>query len=175
MGVPHARVPLPPAVARQAGRWRASERTGQEWFCHSIHIITGVTLFYVGGGFITGVFACYRCLYPSTSALGLLISSKASLLPYREHIFRAPSSVISLGFQPHIQLLFGPHLGSYVHWNWESRASGTSAVFVFTYSGEGRQSRFWGVSLAARLLTSSSTSWRVAGDRHSFSSTLHRA
>jgi hypothetical protein len=28
---------------------------GWEWFYHSIHIIMGVTLFYVGGGFIAGV------------------------------------------------------------------------------------------------------------------------
>ena len=83
-----------------AGAWRgvASERTGWEWFCHSIHIITGVTLFYVGGGFITGVFVCFRRLHPSASALRPLISSRASPLPHREHIFRAPSLVISLGF-----------------------------------------------------------------------------
>jgi opacity protein-like surface antigen len=40
---------------RQAGRQATSGWTEREWFCHSIRIITGVTLFYVGGGFIAGV------------------------------------------------------------------------------------------------------------------------
>jgi hypothetical protein len=50
-----------------------------------------------------------------------------------------------------------------------------ASVFEFVCSGEGRQSRFWGVSLATRLLASSSTSWRIAGDLYGFSSALHRA
>jgi hypothetical protein len=87
---------------------------GQEWFCYSIHIITGVTLFYAtGGGFMAEV-----------------IFSCAHRHPGCEHIILAPPSVIfSLLRQPHIQLF-----------------SGAPVVFGFTCSGEGRQSRFWGVS-----------------------------
>jgi hypothetical protein len=50
-----------------------------------------------------------------------------------------------------------------------------ASVFEFACSGEGQQSCFWEVSLATRLLASSSTSWMIAGDLHGFSSALHRA
>jgi hypothetical protein len=48
--VSHARA----AAGRVVGV-AGSKRMGREWFCHSVHIISGVTLFYVGGGFIAGV------------------------------------------------------------------------------------------------------------------------
>jgi len=51
------------------------------------------------------------------------------------------------------------HPDSCAHRNWESRPPEQTAVFEFICTGEGRQSRFWGVSLAAWLLTSSSSSW----------------
>ena len=92
----------------------------------------------------------FRLLHPSPSfcvrtpspSPNLLLSLFAS--PPRAYI---PSSFVS-----------SPCPGSCAHWNWESRASGTPAVFEFTCSGEGRQSHFWGVSLAARRLATSTSS-----------------
>jgi hypothetical protein len=53
--VPHVRTRGGVAWHGRQESERASKRMGREWFCHSIHIIMGVTLFYVGGGFIAGV------------------------------------------------------------------------------------------------------------------------
>jgi hypothetical protein len=63
-------------------------RTDMAGFCHSIHIITGVSLFYVGGGLITIVSPVTIYL-----RLRLLVYYAASSLPYRGHIFRSPPSV----------------------------------------------------------------------------------
>jgi hypothetical protein len=67
--------------ARQARKQVASGRTGPEWFCHSIHIIMGFTLFYVGGGFIAGVSPPSPSLRVRKSSLSpdLLLSLFASL------------------------------------------------------------------------------------------------
>jgi hypothetical protein len=113
-------VPPPPAGP---WAWRGERTDGREWFCHSICIIMGVTLFYVGGGFIarvSSVTAVSILLRPHTFSVRLLILFAS---PPRAYI---PSSSVShsssLPRQPHIQLLFGSHRpGSCVHWNWESR------------------------------------------------------
>ena len=84
----------------------------------------------------------FRLLLPSPSFCVLTPSPSPDLLlslfasPPRAYILNSSVSHFSW-LPPHIQLLFGsPHPGSCAHWNWESRASGTPGVFVFTCSGE---------------------------------------
>jgi hypothetical protein len=59
-----ARVPPPPAGP---WAWRGERTDGREWFCHSICIIMGVTLFLCWRWLHCKSFACYRRLHPSTS------------------------------------------------------------------------------------------------------------
>ena len=44
----------------EAGRQAGGQRAGMARFCHLIHIITGVSLLYDGGGLIAPVMVC-RC------------------------------------------------------------------------------------------------------------------
>jgi hypothetical protein len=88
----------------------------REWFCHSIYIITGVTLFYAGGGFIARLSPVTVPLCPR-----LLISFAASSLPRRGLIFRIPPSVIFFASTTYSSALESFRLGSCAHRNWESR------------------------------------------------------
>ena len=81
--MPHARAPPPPAGPWQAG----DERAGVARFCHLIHILTGVSLFYGGGELIASVTV--------SSCLRLLSSSAGFLPPRRRHKSRSPPSVQS--------------------------------------------------------------------------------
>jgi hypothetical protein len=100
----------------------------------------------------------------------LLLSCGWSMSLFIYLALRLASSFCSLGpTRIHI------HCFHCAHRNWESRPperlpSSSSSAWV-----KGGNHVFLRVSLAARLLASSSTSWRIAGDRHGFSSVLHRA
>jgi hypothetical protein len=78
--VPHARA----CTAAAAGR-AGPGRTGVARFCHLIHIITGVSLFYGGGELIAPITV--------SSCLRLLSSSAGFLPPRRRHKSRSPPSV----------------------------------------------------------------------------------
>jgi hypothetical protein len=90
--------------SRRPGRGearRGKRRAGEAGFCHSIHIITGVSLFYVGGGLIARVspVTVYSRLvswvppqplrFPVASIyLGVLRQSLVPFASERHHIFR---------------------------------------------------------------------------------------
>ena len=154
-------------------------------FCQSSRIIMGVSFIFNQWQLDDGSFLRYHWLSldgQSSSVSWLLISSRDSSLPCCEHIFPTPPSVIYFfaSLDNHICCsLVLPVLVPCTHRNWVSRASGTLAVFKFTCLGEGWQSRFWGVSLTARLLTSTVFFFpapaHVSGERHCFLPALQRA